>query len=333
MKISASQLSSFVSSIGKNSFSCLLYGPDYGVKADISNEIEAAFLQQEFAKNIINIDFSSPAALNTMFSQILNYDLLPTKKIVKVRSISNKLTESIQVLINKYEQLNKDTFLILIADELDSKSSLRLLYESNNLLAAIPCYADTAEVSERLVTTLLNKYKIEFDQEVPKFIASCFNEDRMALKNEIDKISLNIDPGQKLTTEICQKIIDTSLTYTPDMFLDSIGLGDFKTALNELDKAFKEGNSAIGIVRFIVYHFLKLKEIMTNIKEGSTIDQEITKSRIFFKRIPSYKKQLSCLTANQVNLVLEKLLNIETQIKQYNEETGILILKYSIIQL
>ncbi len=331
MKIQPQQILQFISGIGKQSFSALLYGPDYGVKIDICNLLINKFLGIEFANNIINIDFSeSENASNIIFSELFNYDLIPVKKVIKIKSATNKLTSIIQSIVDKSTEINKDIFIIVIAEDLEPKSSLRVLYENNNQFGSIACYQDTAEDSTKIITLFLSENGINFDQQVPRFISSCFIGDRIALKNELLKIILYLNKNEQLTVDICTKIIDNSLSYTPDIFLDSIGLGDLKTAINELDRAIFEGNNAVGIIRFAVYHFLKLKEMLTNIVGGSNIEQEITKNRIFFKRVPAYRKQLTQLNIKKINIVICKLLKIETQIKRYNEDVGISILKYEI---
>ena len=334
MKINSQQIQQFMPEIGKNIFSVLLHGVDYGVKIDIVNMICSKFLGAEFAKNIINLDFSSPEeASKIMFSELMNYDLIPVKKVIKIKSASNKLTPSIQNIVNKINDINKDVLIVIIAEDLDTKSSLRILYETNGALCSIGCYADTIEDSIKIANSFLSANGVNFDQNVPKFIASCFTGDRMALKNELLKIVLFLDKNEQLTTDICQMIIDDSLAYTPDVFLDSIGVGDLKTAITELDRAIFEGNNSVGIIRFSVFHFLKLKEMLVNISSGSNIESEITKNRIFFKRVPNYRKQLTKLTIKKVNIILSKLLKVETKIKQYNEDVGISMLKFELNNL
>jgi len=76
----------------------------------------------------------------------------------------------------------------LIADKLDKKSKLRLLFEENNSFVCVPFYADNYQSLFYIIDNFFKKNKIKVSQEIINILINRANGNRRILNNEIKKI-------------------------------------------------------------------------------------------------------------------------------------------------
>ena len=315
MKIKAFQVEETVAGITTSGMSsCLLYGPNLGLIFVLTSSIIDAFVAKGFS--LINIDGAkvdtSPDVIN---AEVFNCGLFGDKKIIRVRGATNKSSAVIDKIL-KSEHFDKDSvFIVSVAEELDTKSSLRTMYEKGTNCAALPCYADDARSNERVVKKFFADRSVQASPNVVRLIASSFSGDRMNLMSDLEKIHLYIGERSAVTELDCEKLLAEEKEVGVDELMDAIGTKDAAAALAALNFLNDKAVAHVSIVRAMVYHFQKLRKVKINVQNGSPIETEMTREFIFFKRVEKFSRQIAASNVENLSEYLVKLSDLEIGVK------------------
>jgi len=136
MKIQNYKIDNYCKNFKDNPAAILIYGADYGLINERTNLIVNNFLNTENNNdpklNIINIE-ASQLLNDPEFLEIetKSLSLIANKKLIKIRSSNDKIVE----IVSKYLLNPENTCIILlIAENLNPKSKLRLYFVTSDIL-------------------------------------------------------------------------------------------------------------------------------------------------------------------------------------------------------
>ena len=156
----------------------LLYGENEGFKNKVIND---AF--KKFSKNIYKYD--EKEILNNkenFFNKIFSKSFFETEKLIIILRSTDKIVDIIEEIIEKNIE---DTKIILLANILEKKSKLRILFEKNKNIICIPFYADNIQTLGNIANTYFKEKKIPISQETINLLVERCRGDRKNLKNEL----------------------------------------------------------------------------------------------------------------------------------------------------
>ena len=159
----------------------LLYGENEGFKNKVIND---AF--KKFSKNIYKYD--EKEILNNkenFFNKIFSKSFFEKEKLIIILRSTEKIVNIIEEIIEKNIE---DTKIILLANILEKKSKLRILFEKNKNIICIPFYADNIQTLSNIANTYFKEKKIPISQETINILVARSRGDRLNLNNEITKI-------------------------------------------------------------------------------------------------------------------------------------------------
>ena len=136
----------------------LLYGENEGFKNKVINDTF-----KKFSKNIYKYD--EKEILNNkenFFNKILSKSFFETEKLIIILRSTDKIVNIIEEIIEKNIE---DTKIILLANILEKKSKLRMLFEKNKNIVCIPFYADNFQTLNNIANTYFREKKIPISQE------------------------------------------------------------------------------------------------------------------------------------------------------------------------
>ena len=141
-----------IENLNKNFKYFLFYGKNEGLK----NETIIKLNQKK--KKILNYDEKEILENQSFFiEKILSKSLFDEDKIIVIKRATDKIVK----LIDELNTRNiEETIIIIIADILDKKSKLRLLFEKDNRLVCVPFYPDNEQVLSKLAYNFLQDRKI-----------------------------------------------------------------------------------------------------------------------------------------------------------------------------
>ena len=115
---------------------CLFYGENIGLKDEIKDQIKKKY--KKYEKIILNQDeiIKNEKLID---DQINNVSLFSNNKLIIISEVSDKIKNKISEIIEKQQEGIK---IVLFAQNLEKKSTLRSIFEKESKLATIPCYQD-----------------------------------------------------------------------------------------------------------------------------------------------------------------------------------------------
>lgn len=319
MKIPPFKIDEFIRNIDKNKdiSAALIFGPESGLVSIRSKEI---------AKKIIT-DSSNPFAFsdistkrieengNILFDEFFSMSMFgPDRKLIKIDQANNKITKNIKSLFEV--ESKSDNFILLIAGELDSTSSLRKLSEKSPKIATIACYEDNVATISNIIRSEFTKKNIKIEAGVIEYINSKFGKNRLIILNEINKVITYLDEEKYLTLDIVQNLFSDISEVTINEFVNNFVALDLKKTVTILDQIYYQKINPVVILRYLQNYFFKLYKIAVAIKEGSNLEIEMKSQRIFFKEQDFFRKHHKIWQINSIEKIMMRLQEIEIKCKK-----------------
>ena len=305
----------------------LLYGENEGLKNEAINGIF-----KEFSKNKYKYDEKEILDnKENFFNSVFLKSFFETKKIIIISRASDKIVNVIEEILEKNIE---DTKLILLANILEKKSKLRLLFEKNKDIICIPFYADNNQTLSNIVNSYFKEKKIAISQETINLLVDRSRGDRLNLNNELNKIE-NLTKNRKRIniTEIL-KLTNLAENYSVTELVDSCLAKNLKKTVNILNENNYSTDDCILIIKTFLMKAKRLNKLQNQTKDGKNIDQVITsfKPPIFWKDKEIVKEQIKSWSLKKVKDLIYKTSEIELLIKKNSSNSINILFDFIITQ-
>lgn len=288
----------------------LLYGKNEGHKKDIINNISKGtnqFLSYE-QDEIIN----NP---NLLFENIFSGSLFDEKKAIIIKRANDRFLN----IIEKIDQEKiQDSVIILIADNLEKKSKLRLKFEKEKSYICMAFYQDNEQILVKLASDFLKNKKISISTSMINSITKKCNGDRDVLFNELNKIELYSKNGKVITEEIISKLINLIENHSITELVDNYLAKNNKKIINILNENNFSNEDCIAITRMFLAKAKRLLNLTKEYEKNNNIEQTISSARppIFWKDKDITKQQIYKWNSENVEKLIYKLNSLELHIKK-----------------
>ena len=298
----------------------LLYGENEGFKNKV---IDDTF--KKFSKNIYKYD--EKEILNNkenFFNKILSKSFFEKEKLIIILRSTDKIVNIIEEIIEKNIE---DTKIILLANILEKKSKLRMLFEKNKNIVCVPFYADNFQTLSNIANTYFREKKIPISQETINILVARSRGDRLNLNNEITKIENFTKSKKIINVDDILKLTNLAENYSVNELVDSCLAKNLKKTINILNENNYSTEDCILIIKTFLIKAKRLNKLKSQTKGNENIDQLITsfKPPIFWKDKEIIKEQVKNWTLKKVENLIYKINEIELLIKK-NSSNSINIL-------
>ncbi len=282
----------------------LLYGENTGLKKDIKNFIKNTIKQNDKDLEIITLHENEIIDNDESFYNfIYSGSLFGSKKIINIFDATDKITEKIKDVYEKYPE---SVFFIIFSDVLDKKSKLRNFFEYTEKVFCVPCYLDNARDLETIAAIEFKKEKISISRESLNLLIEKSNNDRNNLRNEMEKIKTYSLGKKNIEFDEVKTLINFSGDYKSDVLVNECLCGNvsqFKKVLSEL---YTNSINQILLLRILSNKVQRLLRIKSEQKESPNLDSLINslKPSIFWKEKPLVKKQLSIWSFSELQKII-----------------------------
>jgi DNA polymerase-3 subunit delta len=305
----------------------LLYGENEGLKNKAINDIF-----KEFSKNKYKYDEKEILDnKENFFNSIFLKSFFETKKIIIISRTSDKIVNVIEEILEKNIE---DTKLILLANILEKKSKLRLLFEKNKNIICIPFYADNNQTLSNIVNSYFKEKKIPISQETINLLVDRSRGDRLNLNNELNKIKNFTKNRKKINITEILKLTNLAENYSVTELVDSCLAKNLKKTVNILNENNYSTDDCILIIKTFLMKAKRLNKLQNQTKGGKNIDQVITlfKPPIFWKDKEIVKEQIKNWSLKKVKDLIYKTSEIELLIKKNSSNSINILLDFIITQ-
>ena len=305
----------------------LLYGPNTGL---IEEKIDTVF-KPAFSKNVRQYEESDVLINQDSFKEeIFNKSFFDNEKFIIINRSSDKILNLIKEII---VQNVKDIKIVIKAGALDKRSKLRSFFEKdkNTIIAAF--YEDNHQSLLFLVQNFFKEKKINISNQNINLIIERSQFNRVALKNELAKISNYCELNKKINQEEILKITNLAENHSISELTDQCLIKNKKKTFDILNENNSSAEDNIIIIRNFLYKLKRLKKLKENINDVSNVDNAISlfKPPIFWKDKNIIKQQLKILSLDEINEFITKINDLENLIKR-NSQISNLILNNFIIE-
>ena len=291
--------------------SFLIYGPNEGL---VRENIEIIF--KNFSKGAdcerVNISGKqlddSATILNDEISSI---SLFSEKKFVILESTKEKHVSLIEDALSLDF---KNTCMVLKQDNLTKSSNIRKLYEKSKNHFSLACYDDDIKVLSSLLENFQKEHNVAFDSDVKSFLLNNLSNDRMVIKNELEKILLSLsEDDRKVDVEKLRNILHDSAHTDFQQINNSILFGNTEKGSKSLEKLFNLGTNPVAILKSFNNYIMRIRLTQVELSKGKQFDEAIKVLRppVFWKEKSDFKRHCLMWPANVIENIINEVLSSE----------------------
>ena len=304
----------------------LFYGSNEGLKEEIiKNLFEKKYLDKIYRyeeKEILD-------NTNNFFSGILTRSFFDNEKLIIINRVTDKIKEIIVELIDKNPQ---DVLIILNSKNLESKSTLRKIFEKGKNNICVPFYEDNNQTLNSIISNFFRSKKISISQQLINVLIERSRGDRKNLNNELAKIE-NFSLNKKsVNLQEIIRLTNLADNYSASELIDqSLAKNTRKTVTILNENNYSDEDNVI-IIRTLLGKLKRLVKIYELVDEKNNIDQAVSsfKPPIFWKDKALVTQQIKSWDKDELISLIYESNRIELLIKK-NSSVGKNILSDFII--
>ena len=294
----------------KNKNYFLFYGNNKGLIEETIEDVK-----KKIHKNIFFYEENEIINNFENFTEsILNKSFFDNEKLIIIRRVGDKFLKIIEEIISKKIE---DVSIILISENLDKKSKLRIFFEKNLFTICVPFYEDNVQTLGNLANNFIKEKKINLSQQNLNLIIERAKGDRINLKNELEKIELLSKTQKIININHIFKLTNLSENYD---YVDLINNSLSKNK-KKLIKILNENNFAtedcILITKILLTKLKRLLKLKIMLKTNENIDEILDKFKpaIFWKEKEIVKHQIGIWSLEKIKNLIIETNNVELLIK------------------
>ena len=297
----------------------LIYGENFGLMKDLAKSV----LELKEKKNgeYKKFEFEEEEIIknqNNFYNLIFSGSLFDKKKVIFI----NRTTDKMFNLINEISKKDvKDILIFFKANQLEKKSKIRNLFEKDKNLVCIACYLDSNLDLTKIIGNEIKQTKMKLSNESINLLVERASGDRNNLRNEISKLKSFTLNKNKISFEQVKALTNMAQNYQNDYIVNLCLNGNIK----KLNKTFKENNFPLEdffillkIFSKKIHRLLKIKILNRSEKNLDQIFNQL-KPPIFWKEKDDVKKQIRLWNEKKLNLIINKINNVELICKKNHE--------------
>ena len=315
MKIQGAAVARFVRDRPPRTRAVLLYGPDTGLvrergqalMASVVPDVRDPFRVAELAGAQIA---DEPARL---VDEAAALSLTGGARVVRVREATDGAADAFALLL----AAPAGALVVVEAGDLAPRSKLRKLFEEAPNAAAIGCYSDEGETLEAVIRSTLAAAGLEAAPDALAYLAERLGADRLATRSEIDKLALYAHGQKTVTLADAAASVGDGASLAIEDIADCAATGDERGLARALDHAFREGVSAIAVLRVVGRHLQRIQLVAAQVDAGEAAEAVLRGLRppLFFKRADRFRAALRKWSPQSLADALDALTRAEIDCK------------------
>ncbi len=301
-----------INSINSELFqSFLIYGPNEGL---IRENIDIVY--KNFSKGAdcekININGKQlDESISILNDEISTISLFSEKKFILLDSSKEK---HVSIIENSLSLNFKNTCMVVKQDNLTKSSSIRKLYENSKNHFCLACYDDDIKVLSSLLEKFQKEHSITFDSDVKSFLLNNLSNDRMVIKNELEKLLLSLSKDvRKVDIEKLRYILHDSAHTDFQQINNSILFGNTEKGSKSLEKLFNLGTNPVAILKSFNNYVMRIRLAQVELSKGKQFDEAIKVLRppVFWKEKSDFRRHCLMWPANVIENIITEVLSSE----------------------
>jgi len=213
----------------------------------------ALFSQNPRNANVERVS-ARPGKASDLMNTALEYSLFGGGKMIIVYDAHKYNEKDKKLLLDFLSQLPADNHLVLLHP---GKMDMRTKYfkhvtSKTEWLSLLPLDQRSAKF---WIQRQLKKYNLRIDAAAADLFVDFAGYSYSTISEEVDKLSLNVEPGSLISVEDVRKYGSKSAVFSIFELTDALGHKNREKALNRLGRLLESGEKFVGILGAIARHF------------------------------------------------------------------------------
>ena len=290
--------------LDKNKF-ILLYGQNNGSKKEtLKNLIKSK-------KVVFNYDEKEILDDSTSFlEQIISRSLFEEEKTIIINRATDKILKIIEEIdLKKIDDLK----IIILANNLEKRSKLRVFFEKHKIYLCIPFYPDNQQTLSKIAYNFFRECKIIISSENINLIINKCNGDREILQNELIKIKHFSKNRKNITGDDISKLTNLIENISISELADNCLAKNNKKIVSIFNENNFSNDDSIIIIRTLLNKSKKILQLSEEFKNKKNIELVISSAKppIFWKDKEITKQQIYKWSPESIKNLIYKLSNLE----------------------
>lgn len=316
MKIAPKAIEAYISKPDLAHRAILLYGPDSGLVRQRTGKLTRGFLGEKFDPfALVELTeaklLADPALLADELGAI---SMMAPKRVIVIQASGDKLTKIIEGAVDSF---NNDVLVLIAAEELNARSSLRAWAEKAPQAASIACYHDEVRDVQDVLRKSFEAAGIKLHAGVMEHLSQQLGNDRYVTLQEIEKLITYAAESKELKLLDVQLLVDYNRETSFDEMVNAVADRNVAQLEKTLTLLLREGTSPVAYIRALLRYFNRLYYIKSRMEEGESADQVIQSLRppVFFRQAPILTRHAQHWSSEGVVKALRLLINAELACK------------------
>jgi len=319
VKIEPRQVEAFLKKPDPKIRGVVVYGNDDGLIAEravalartVCDDLKDPFRVVDIAGDALKND---PARLADEFGAM---SLMGGRRVIRVRPAGE---EAAAALENLAAASAGDALIVIEGGNLTPRSGLRALAETEDCLAALPCYMDNEAALEGLVESAARARGLGVDPDALDWIVERLGGDRGQSRSEVDKLLLYKEGDGSKTIARGDAIAvlgDTAAIGIDDVIAATFD-GELVALDRALDRVFAEGGNPVQLVRALQRHADQLHLVAGHAAKGGSLEGAMFKARGLPRGGPvrqRFERHLRAWPLRRLSDALQAILKAELECK------------------
>ena len=290
--------------LDKNKY-ILLYGQNNGSQREtLKNLIKSK-------KGVFNYDEKEILDdSNSFLEQIISRSLFEEEKTIIINRATDKILKIIEEIgLKKIDDLK----IIILANNLEKRSKLRVFFEKHKIYLCIPFYPDNQQTLSKIAYNFFRECKIIISSENINLIINKCNGDREILQNELIKIKHFSKNRKNITGDDISKLTNLIENISISELADNCLAKNNKKIISIFNENNFSNDDSIIIIRTLLNKSKKILQLSEKFKDKQNIELVISSARppIFWKDKEITKQQIYKWSPESIKNLIYKLSNLE----------------------
>jgi len=301
-----------INSINVDTFqSFLIYGPNEGLVRENIDVIYKNFSRDSDSEKIDINGKQLDDDISILNDEISTISLFNKKKFIILDTAKEK---HVSIIEDALSLDFKNVCMVVKQDNLTKSSSIRKLYETSKIHFSLACYDDDIKALSSLIERFQKEHNITFDSNVKSFLLNNLSNDRMVIKNELEKILLSLsEEDRRVDIEKLRYILHDSAHTDFQQINNSILFGNIEKGSKSLEKLFNLGTNPIAILKSFNNYIMRIRLTQVELSKGKQFDEaiKVLKPPVFWKEKSDFKRHCMMWPANVIESIINEVLSSE----------------------
>lgn len=210
---------------------------------------------------------------------------------IRINDGRHNLMPALQPLLDAPPDVS---WIVIEAGDLRKSNAVRKAFEASSNAASVICYELEDRELARMVKAMISDAGKSIDDDAADTLLGMLGTDRMATRNEIEKLILYVGEEAVITIDDVTSSTGETLALRSDRVIDAALVGRIADMDKDLVRLNNEGQSPSGLATQMLRHLLAMQSMRARFDKGSSARQIVENARppIYFKRRAAIQEAL-----------------------------------------